>query len=61
MSQDFLAVLKVRGRPFNSLGRGGGGGVIKKNPASALWKKKIACSTNEIEINPCTAGSKKKT
>ena len=32
----------------------------KKIPASACWKKKIACSTNDIEKNSCTAASKKK-
>ena len=32
----------------------------KKFPASPCQKKKNACSTNEIEKNPCTAASKKK-
>jgi len=32
----------------------------KKFPASASWKKKIACITNEIKKNSCTAVSKKK-
>ena len=32
----------------------------KKFPASPCRKKKIACSTNEIEKNSCTAASKKK-
>ena len=32
----------------------------KKIPASPCRKKKIACSTNEIEKNSCTAASKKK-
>ena len=42
---------------------GAGGGVgdfEKKFPASVCWKKKIACSTNDIEKNSCTAASKKK-
>ena len=56
-------------RSFVNLGadhltlEGGGGGVgdfEKKFPASACWKKKIACSTNDIEKNSCTATSKKK-
>ena len=32
----------------------------KKFPASPCRKKKIACSTNEIEKNSCTSASKKK-
>jgi len=32
----------------------------KKFPASPCRKKKIPCSTNEIEKNSCTAASKKK-
>jgi len=36
------------------------GDFEKKFPASACWKKKIACSTNEIEKNYCTTASKKK-
>ena len=36
------------------------GDFEKKFPASACWKKKIACSANEIEKNSCTAASKKK-
>ena len=39
----------VRGRPFNSWGGEGVGDFEKKFPASACWKKKIACSTNVIE------------
>ena len=41
---------------------GGGEGVVdfEEIPASACLKKKIACSTNEIEKNSCTAASKKK-
>ena len=31
-----------------------------KFPASACMKKKIACSTNDIEKISCTAASKKK-
>ena len=46
-----------RGRPFNSWG---GGDFEKKFPASACRKKKIACSTNVIEKNSCTAVRKKK-
>ena len=38
----------VRCRPFNSLGEGVGD-LEKKFPASACWKKKIACNTNDIE------------
>ena len=49
-----------RGRPFNSWGAGRVGDFEKKIPASACWKKKIACSTNDIEKNSCTAASKKK-
>ena len=43
---------KALGADHLTLERGGGGWVIlkqKKIPASASWKKKIACSTNEIE------------
>ena len=36
------------------------GDFEKKIPASACWKKKTACSTNDIEKNSCTAASKKK-
>ena len=36
------------------------GDFEKKIPASACWKKKIACSTNEIEKKSCTGTSKKK-
>ena len=36
------------------------GDFEKKNPASACRKKKIACSTNVIEKNSCTAVRKKK-
>ena len=36
------------------------GDFEKKFPASACWKKKIACSSNEEEKNSCTAASKKK-
>ena len=36
------------------------GDFEKKFPASPCWKKKIACSTNDIEKNSCTAASKKK-
>ena len=36
------------------------GDFEKKNPASACRKKKIACRTNVIEKNSCTAVRKKK-
>ena len=36
------------------------GDFEKKFLASACWKKKIACRTNEIEKNSCTTASKKK-
>ena len=36
------------------------GDFEKKFPASACRKKKIACSTNVIEKNSCTAVRKKK-
>ena len=36
------------------------GDFEKKFSASACWNKKIACSTNDIEKNACTAASKKK-
>jgi len=40
--------------------RGGVDDFEKKFPASPCQKKNIACSTNEIEKNSCTAASKKK-
>ena len=43
----FNVLMTLRGRPFNSWGGGGGGDFEKKFPASACWKKKIACSTND--------------
>ena len=52
----------IRGRPFNPGGGGGGfegGWFWKKFPARACWKKKTACSTNEIDKKSCTAVSKK--
>ena len=36
------------------------GDFEKKFPASAFWKKKIVCSTNDIKKNSCTAASKEK-
>ena len=39
-------------------GGGGVGDFEKKFPASACRKKKIACSTNVIEKNSCTAVKK---
>ena len=36
------------------------GDFEKKFPARAFWKKKNACSTNEIEKNSCTAACKEK-
>ena len=61
----YMALVLPRGLGADHLtlevgGGGGRGDVEEKIPASACWKKNIACSTNEIEKDSCTTSSKKK-
>ena len=62
ISEPAIFILGADHLTLEEVGLGGGGGDDFENKilAGACWRKKIACSTNEIEINSCTATSKKK-